>query len=342
MHLVKVPLPMPPGVKIGGLPIGLLGENLFRSAMSAARSALLTHTDDHPEVQLRAGLEVGAAAEWLVRALLAKSNPALLADRRHKDSVLALSGVKSLPNALDHTDLRSITTAEVVALLLLIHPTLSIARDLESIMEVRNSAAHMALVTRSSLHEAVRRLVRVVAVIVPEITDDDVEKFWGTELAPVAAGISLDFDNETAARVAGKIAAARQRIRHLTAILPPESVDATLTALEDRKVPEEILEDTEDEEVECPACGRNAWLTYIRYRDDGSIEAEYDRDGSPERAYMVFQVTLVPALLQCPVCELNLDGSSDELDGISGIQERVGEPVYIDADEYYADRWGDD
>lgn len=342
-QLVSVPFPLPSGVRVGGLPVGMLGENFFRASRAAARSALLTHTETRPEVQLRCALEVGAAAEWLVRALLAKGSVALLADRRSKNSLLALANVRALPSSMDHTTLRSITTQEVVDLLVVTHPTLGISRDVTGIMDVRNSAAHMALVTERSLHEAVRRLVRLVSVIVPELPDDDVDEFWGEQLAPVAHRIASDFDNETAARVASKIAAAQQRIRELTAKLPPESVDATLDALQDRQVPEEILEDTEDVQHECPACGRNSWLTYIKYRDDGHMEAEYDDEGAPERAYMVFEVTLVPALLQCPVCELNLDGSADELDGLLDVVEIPGEAIYTDADEYYATQgWNDD
>lgn len=330
----------PAAVKIGGLPVGQVSQNLFNAARSAARSALLKYTDDRVESQLRCALEAGAATEWLIRALLARSNPALLADRGHKESQLALAGVRPIASTSDHLELRTISTTDVAAHLALIHPALAFSHDVKSIMQVRNSAAHMAIVTKSSLHESVRRLVRVVSAVIPEF-DVDATKFWSPRLVSVAEAITKDFDDETAARVASKIAAAKERIRELTRQLPPAGVEAALTALEARRVPHRIEDDTEDDEYDCPACERRAWVTFVKVRDDGDLVVDYDREGEPEGAWLVFQVTLVPVLLQCPVCELELDGADDELEGLPGISERPGDEVSMDAAEYYAD-WDDD
>ena len=76
---------------------------------------------------------------------------------------------------------------------------------------------------------------------------------------------------------------------------------------------------------------------------EGSLHVEFDDDGAPEHEYAVYEVTLVPVLLQCPVCELALDGASDELAGLPNVEERVGDSIYADAEDYYVTRlWDDD
>ena len=54
-------------------------------------------------------------------------------------------------------------------------------------------------------------------------------------------------------------------------------------------------------------------------------------------------MTLVPVLLQCSVYELVLDGASDGLAGLPNVEERVGDSIYTDAEDYYVTGlWGDD
>lgn len=323
------------GVSIGVVPVLSLASSMAVASTHAGRATLLNYTSDLTYVKLRTALEVGAAAEWLVRAALARLSPALLAVRAHHDSLLALAGARTLSDPLE---LRTIPTLEALTILIKAHPSMaSIRSDVDFIMSVRNSAAHSGLVAAASLEVATRRLVRVVDALVVEVGLSR-EKFWGPELVQVAAGISADFENEIAARVSSKIAAAKARLKDIVAGIPSTQLEQTLSALESRLPSVSIADDSEDAEYECPACTRRAWISYLRQRGEvGSLEIDYDGDGDPENAYMVFEVTLIPMILQCPVCGLILDAQDDELAGFNDIEEHDGEPYYIDANEYYGE-----
>lgn len=313
-----------------------LGAHLQHQARYAARSVLANYTTEEPYDRLRCAIEAGAAAEWLVRALLANANPALLAEPRRHDSLLALAGVRPLPDS-DLRHLKTVTLTEALDIALKIDPTSSIRADVDFIKDVRNGAAHAGVVAPSSMQETARRLVRVVAAVSPQLGVDHAE-FWGALLAPVAEGILADFEDEIAARVASKIAAARSRVNNLTWNLPKAQADLLLAALEVRAVPHLISSpESEDHEYSCPACGRRAWLSYLRLPEDTDrYLVDSDRAGEPIEPYFVVPVTLVPSLLQCPVCELVLDETDDELSGLEGIEEvPESEPIIRDVDEYY-------
>ncbi|MGN8027115.1 hypothetical protein [Microbacterium sp. 22242] len=324
------------GVSIGVAPVSGLATSMAAASTQAARATLLNYTSDGLYVKLRTALEAGAATEWLVRAALARLSPSLLALRTHHDSVLALSGARTLSDPLE---LRTIPTSEVLTILLKAHPTMaSLRSDVDFIMSVRNGAAHSGLVAAASLELAARRLVRVAEALIEEVglTRED---YWGAELAGVAAGISADFENEIAARVSSKIAAAKARLKDFVAGIPKAQLEQTLTALESRHSSVLIADDSEDHEYKCPSCERRAWVTYLRqHGEEGSLEVDYDSEGYPESASVMFEVVLVPMILQCPVCGLILDAQDDELSGLDDVEEHEGEPHFVDASEYYADQ----
>jgi hypothetical protein len=312
-----------------------LATHLAVSSGWAARDAIVAYTEEQFNEKMRCALQIGAAAEWLIRAALAAHSPGLLADRRSHDSMLALSNIGANV-AIDVTQIRTIATTEAVSLLLKIDPGLGIRADAEFVMDVRNSAAHLALVNPGSLEEAAKRLVRLVTALLP-MADVSSETYWTAELIPLASKLFETSVGDLSARIESKLAAARNRLEQITRGLGHEEKEATLRLLESRPVRWTVAEEVEDRIHTCPACGRTAQLTYLRLRDEeGELVVDEQYRGEVD-AFVLIQVTLIPTLLQCPVCGLILNALDDEFSGFHDIHELpADEPDIVAAGEYYA------
>ena len=319
-----------------------LMDTLKWQSSRAARSAVVSYTSEDLEDQIRCAISLGCAAEWLIRAVLADRNAALLADRRHIESLLVFTKVKSIV-ATDVDELRTVTMQDAVNLLMQIDPALPIRADVTQIMAVRNGAVHMAFARSSSLADAAARLSRVVDVLLP-LVGQTAEQYWGDALMPVAEALRQDARDATEARIVSKIAAAVARVGEIVRGLNEDQAEATLSLLESRPVKWTVAEDVTEREHVCPACGRLAQLTYLRIKGDGDLHV--DRNGPDESdidAWVYIPVTLVPTLLQCPVCGFKLDAADDEFSLYPDIREEDDpDGDTMDASEYYADQDWDD
>lgn len=321
-------------VKLAHVQVVDLSIHLAASSGWAARDVIVSYTEEQPSAKVRCALQIGAAAEWLIRAAIAAHSPGLLADRRSHDSMLALANVGG-GATVDVHQIRTITTAEAVNLLLKIDPALGIRADAEYVMDVRNSAAHMAVINPGALDEAVKRFVRLARALLPQ-TPVTVESYWTEALIPLANRLFEASAGELSARIESKLAAARARMEQFTRGLGAEEKEAALRLLESRPVRWSVAEDIEDRPHTCPACGRTAQLTYLRIRDeDGELVVEEEFRGGVD-AYVIIQVTLVPTLLQCPVCGLTLDAADDELSGFHELHDiPADDPDIVDPAEFY-------
>lgn len=332
----------PQPVRIGKVPVNDLSNQLLWSAAWSARAVVTAYTSDDDRERLLCAFEAGAAVEWLVRAALAAHSPSLLADRNSPDSLLAFSNVNT-PAIPDVSKLRTIKMAEALALIMKIDPTLPVRSDIEEVMAVRNGAAHLAAVSQSSLPDTAARLARIVHALLPLLERTESE-FWTARLLPLSVTLRAEFETVLRARIESKLTAARARVTQMVDGLSEDARESTLRLLENRPVPWTVAEDVEERSHPCPACGRKSQLTYLRIKGEmGEVVVEESQHGDVD-AYVLVPVTLVPALLQCPVCALMLDAGEDDFSQFPEITELAAdEDEVVDVSNYNPDirNWDD-
>lgn len=321
-------------VTIGSTPLHSLATTLEAASKHAAQTSLENYTNSSKYSQIDAAIQAGAAVEWLVRSVIARSNPSILADASHHESLLVFTGVKTASSS-DYTALKTINIKVALDILFLIHPQLSVRADVLRVMAIRNSASHIAILKKNDCQEAIRRMVRAVNEILGILSISHLD-FWGNELCVVVEQIQRDFEDEISARVASKIASAKVTLKTLLSGLSESQSQQIQLVLAQRKS-KTYLDESESEPYICPACANLATLTFFRIPDeDFRIETDFDRHGEVEDAYVVREVSLTPVFLECHVCELFLDGDEDELSLFSDIQEKLSEnPEVTSASEWF-------
>lgn len=274
--------------------------HLYRAARDSARVALRQYVSDDSAERLQAALAAGAAAEYLLRAVIASRDPVLLAPPREWSSQIALSRANR-QSPLDLRKLRTVPTADALKLLREISPTTPIA-DFTPVMEVRNAAAHMAMVDGASLSDAIQKLVNI-AESLHALVDATTEDFWGEDLSSLVSELQSEYFDAVRTRLESKYVYARARLGRVTEGLSAAEREATLRALETRTVPWSSGDDHKNEDQACPACGRNGVMTYV-VSEYGDPETEVDDDGlTPWHFRAIYYESL---MFQCPVCGLHL------------------------------------
>ena len=93
---------------------------LAQSARWHARTAVSNFVSDDPDARLQAACSAGTAVELLAKAYLADMNPALLADKGDKDTVLHLVGHGALAKG-DVLSIKTIGAYEALRLVAQLH-----------------------------------------------------------------------------------------------------------------------------------------------------------------------------------------------------------------------------
>ena len=296
-----------PDVEFAGVRVCELSGHLLNYAQQAAVEALQHYTTGVPLVRLSMAMHIGNAAEWLLRAALAARNPVLLADHRSNISLVALADIPTT-HELSATELRTITTTEVVQKLVHIYPQLQIVGLVKDIAAVRNAAAHMALVEDRALEQAVTDLAELVAGLLP-ILDRSAEQFWGRSLRWVASRLLEDREDGRAVHVSNKIMAARASWETRTQGLDT-AVKRSIRATLEQQRPRSRGAEQIDMHFLCPACGSQAWITFDTFTD--LVEARTPAVPDPKfPKHMEVPVLKTVRELWCPVCDLVLEGAGD-------------------------------
>lgn len=101
-----------------------IGEGLLRAAKGHARFALRSYLDEKDIVPLQAAVAGGAAVEMLVKAVLFRAAPALLAMRGDVHSILVFSGKSGVPGK-GYLDCRTIGADDAKKALVAMRPGLN-------------------------------------------------------------------------------------------------------------------------------------------------------------------------------------------------------------------------
>lgn len=135
-----------------------IGQALLRAAEGHARFALRSYLDDQDIIPLQAAVAGGAAVELLIKAVLFRAAPALLAMRGDVHSILVFSGKPGVPGK-GYLDCRTIGADDAKKALVVIRPSLnSISTDVDVALKRRNAAVHLAVVTKADLVIGIRAM----------------------------------------------------------------------------------------------------------------------------------------------------------------------------------------
>ena len=301
-------------------------------AQKFARDAVFKFGSPDALVQLEAAIAAGTATELLAKAYLCSVDPAMLAERNERKTSLVLTGHGHLTKAGEsYLDIKTLgaRAALIYASEIPGGPAFN-PNTQGKVLEVRNAAAHMGLVSEDELRTSIGIMVRLVHSLVSTLgtTDDD---FWGDDLKSAARDILEVATDELRKRVLARKDEARAQLHHLVGGLEDGVAAVVLQHLSGTKRP--TVDWSESAEPwECPVCEQNGWLVCDVER--GPLQGEainlHDYEIWVDR-------TAIPYLFQCPVCELEL--TDDELveAGMPSTLELEADYEPVEAQEPYDD-----
>jgi hypothetical protein len=286
---------------------------LGRNARWHARRAVTGFVSDDADEQLQAASSAGSAIELLAKAYVVSVNPALLAEKGDRDTILHLCG-RGVHAKNGIMAMRTIGAVETLKLVKHLHPSFPFFENDLPALSARNAALHMALTSsREMLQPAVIQMAKLTDSLLG-LLELDREKYWG----PHAVGVVDSLLDEAGKRlhqvVAAKVAAARKRMAEMTEGMAEEAAGALRTALAAGVHLSQFNEDggwDHLENDECPACHyqQSELLCAL-----GSEEVDWEHDGDGG----TFEVDYgYPYLFFCPVCRLELNGDELAEAGIS-------------------------
>jgi hypothetical protein len=291
-----------------------ISKRLYKAAQDAAQTAINNFASEHEHEQLQAAFAVGAAAEYLGRAVVASHDPLLLAKHDSADSQIMLSRANQ-SGALDPRTLRTADSHLIWQLLIALRPRFKPHATsggnkppsaVSVVMGARNAAAHMALVDREFLEDAALALITIVESLHP-VDGREEPDFWPSELTPTIQLLKDEKSTEVARRVQAKIVYARAQLERLLSGMNAEEQERTQAMLEARSLPMMSPGRHEDVEQTCPACTRLGVATYLV--EEGEPEGGWreTRGGSYAHAGWTRELYRYASMFQCPVCGLHLE-----------------------------------
>lgn len=201
-----------------------LPEHLLEVSANHAHAALRKSDSQNPFEWLEAAIHSGGAVELFAKYYLARINPVLLVDMKsiQNHGLLYVLG-QEIPES--ETRNRKVMTRSPLSCFELVKLLSSntLHRDeLNTVLDVRNSAVHMGLVDRPELQRSLQSMVLLIDSLMP-LTDVPRSKYWGQQLIRIN---KLASQEELHERIAGKLSAAKQAAKDLPAIDPQKLREA--------------------------------------------------------------------------------------------------------------------
>lgn len=320
-----------------------IGQALLRAAEGHARFALRSYLDEQDIIPLQAAVAGGAAVELLIKAVLFRAAPALVAMRGDVHSTLVFSGKPGVPGK-GYLDCRTIGADDAKKALVAMRPSLNlISTDVDVALKRRNAAVHLAIVTKADLVIGIRAMCVTVAALLPELALAP-KDFWGESLAAHAETLAGEEADQRRLLLEQLKTVAADRLARMRSVDP--RVLELLAA--ERAASEGDVEDSGEEYSEahqCPVCEYWGFLSGPVTRGDlRSVESEYYDGWEVERAWY-------PNRFACDVCGLVLDPqtlgvagfpTSQDLDSDDATQDEVEDMILELQADYEYDRWRDE
>lgn len=249
-------------------------------------------------------IHAGTALEHLLKAYLASVEPSLVADGHSFDSLLHASG-QGRHARVPPEQMRTITTREALTRCGQILPAVgNLASDLVLLVEARNGVVHLAFTSSESVDRSLVAFLRACRQVLGEAGWDE-EEFWGEFQEMFTTRLS-ESSEAAAVRASEAITSARLRFQETYGHLDDEAQSIIARTIEASYA----LKGYEEQLVECPACGNQAFVSG-RTDVDWEVDWETDEFGEPYASGASPTVTFFPGYLHCKVCGLELDGEDE-------------------------------
>lgn len=320
-----------------------LGQALLSAAEGHARFALRSYLDEDDIVPLQAAVAAGAAVELLIKAVLHRAAPALLAMKGDVHSILVFSGKPGVPGK-GYLDCRTIVGDDTRKALIAMRPNLnSISTEIDAALTRRNAAVHLAFVTEHDLVVGVRAMCVTVAALLPELARTP-DEFWGQGLVLRAQVLAQERTDERRLLLEQLKTVARERLARMNAV-DPRAIELLVA---ERAAAEGDVDDDGDhyrEAHQCPVCEYWGWLSGPVTRGDMRIVQSHYYDG-----YEV-ERTWYPDSFTCDVCGLALGvdtleiagfTTSNDLDPGEATEDELQDMYSELQAEYEYERWHDE
>lgn len=279
-----------------------LHERLAGSSTYFARSAVGAYSSESWELFY---LHMATAIEQLVKAVLARAHPSLIADSRANfDSLLHLCGLGDRARVPDFVAaVRTVSAMEAMQRVeRLVDNYRPPGPHVQLLLEIRNGIVHSGELARSQSEAMLGEVGGYVDVLLPSLGLTR-RGYWGdsTELVEEHTQRRLTAVEATYRR---RIAAAKERYRRTIEPMDRPARAAYVAAL----IPTAFSEDFDEVEVKCPACDKSAVLSGY---PEPQWEADWDSEGG--EAYVsgayVKAIEIQGTSFSCRVCGLSLDST---------------------------------
>lgn len=272
-----------------------LVHNLASACRAQARLAIEAHADQHDTQtrRIRAALAAGVAVELALKAAVASTLPSLLALNGDAHSQLYLMGRGGLPGKAQ-SDVRTVGGMAVWRLYATLRPQAGISEeDVRAALDVRNGAAHLALVDRDELNRGLRAMALCLDRLLPELgmTPHD---FWGSEFEGHAAALVKEVIDAREVRVAQARSSALAKLGRLRALGPTAFEAVVMAAIPIEQDPDDP-DDVTGLQIECPVCGYAGWISGLVWRSDLHVNDDPEGGAWVDRHFL-------PLEFRCSVC----------------------------------------
>lgn len=321
-----------------------IGDALLKAAEGHARFALRSYLDEDGIIPLQAAVAAGAAVELLIKAVLHRAAPALLAMKGDVHSILVFSGKPGVPGK-GYLDCRTIIGDEARKALIAMRPSLnSISTEIDAALQRRNAAVHLASVTKNDLVIGVKAMCVTVSALLPELNLTPAN-FWGEALVSHAQMLTKEGADQRRLLLEQLKTVAADRLARMRAV-DPRTVE--LLAAERAALDGDVEDDAEEhsEANQCPVCEYWGRLSGPVTRGElRAVQGEHYDGWDVER-------TWYPERFVCEVCGLKLDLQTlgvagfvtvQELEPDEATEDEIQEMYYSELQaEYEYDRWHDE
>jgi len=255
-------------------PLRPIGEGLLSAAKGNARFALKSYLVEDDIIPLQAAVAAGAAVELIIKAVLYRAAPALLAMKGDVHSILVFSGKPGVPGK-GYLDCRTIVGDDAKKALIAMRPSLnSISEEVDAALHRRNAAVHLARLTNHDLVVGIKAMCVSVEALLSELslTPND---FWGDDLVSHAQILAKQGADQRRLLLEQLKTVASARLARMRAV---DSRAVELLAAE-RAASDGDVEDNGDDHSEayqCPVCEYWGWLSGPVTRGDvRAVQGDY-------------------------------------------------------------------
>jgi hypothetical protein len=307
---------VPAGLASNAIPVA---TRLTRSSSSFARSAITAYASEDWDVYF---LHLATAVEHLLKAAVARINPAFIADPQSKfDSMLHLTGMGDRAQSPDFLGVvRTISAKEALERAArVIDGYRPPGQHVNALLETRNGIVHAGHSVGSEGEAVLGDVARFVNSLLPavEMTEDD---YW-QDAAQFVAQHAAKRLGEIERQFERQLQRARDQYAARLAGIPNDALAAVLAALE----PAGPSDDFTEFPFECPACSHRGLLV-----GEPEPEWEPDWDYGDGQAFiagmLVASITLRASEFSCRICGLTLTDSGLELAELDSV--RFADPAF--------------